>query len=108
VWRALVFPTAVAVMLFSQGGPLHVRGRRSKKKKPARKTSAKPKAIAKAQAHVVSRTDTLARSVVRRTSKTAGRAQRTLVSIVRWPFARGLRLLRLARYGFATRILGRR
>jgi hypothetical protein len=108
VWRALVFPMAVAVMLFSQGGPLHGSGRRSKKKKPTKKTSAKPKEIAKTQAHVVSRTDTLARSVVRRTSKTAGRAQRTLASIVRWPFARGMRLLRLARYGFATRILGRR
>jgi hypothetical protein len=107
VCRAFVFPAALLVMLFSPGGAFHISGKRSKKNAP-KKTSPSAKEIAKGQAHQASRTDKLARSVVRRTSKTADRAQRTAASIVRWPFARVMRLLRLARYGFATRILGRR
>ena len=118
--RGLVFPTAALVMLFSEGGALHVRRGPSKKVKSSKKgktsktvnatqaARATAKEIAKRQARLVSGTDKLARTVVRRTSKTAGRAQRTAIAVVRWPYTRAMRLLRLARYGVATRILGRR
>ncbi len=64
--------------------------------------------IAKSQAQLASDTDKLARTVARRTSKASARARRTAVSVMRWPYTRAMRLLRLARYGVATRILGRR
>jgi hypothetical protein len=118
--RGLVFPTAALVMLFSEGGAPHVRrgpskkvkspkkGKTSKKGNATQAARAAAKGIAKSQARLVSGTDKLARTVVRRSSKTAGRAQRTAIAVVRWPYTRAMRLLRLARYGVATRILGRR
>ena len=45
------------------------------------------------------RRDKLAKTVVKRTSKTAARARKTAGAAIRWPYARAMRLLRLARYG---------
>jgi hypothetical protein len=117
--RILIFPTAVVVRLFSEGGALHVTWRTSKKKKspkkPASKTADATRAvrvrvqhIAKNQARLASRRDKLARNALRRTSKLAGRMNHAAWAGIRWPLVRVRRLLRLARYGVATRILGRR
>jgi hypothetical protein len=114
--RVPAFPTAIVVMLFSEGGALHIRRRRSKrppsKRRPSKKVTKVSKKATSSKtvnpARLVSGTDKIARSVLRQTSKSAGRARRTAVAVVRWPFVRARRLLRLARYGVATRILGRR
>ena len=113
-FRVLAFPIAVLAMLFSAGGVLHVRRRPAKKVKSSKSANvsraarATAREIAKSQAQLASDTDKLARTVARGTSKASARARRTAVSVVRWPYTRAMRLLRLARYGVATRILGRR
>jgi hypothetical protein len=105
VLRVCAFPTAVVVMLFGEGGALHVKRRPSKKARSSKKVKSQ---VAKSQARLASATDKAARSALRQTAKTAGRVPRAAMAIVRWPFVRARRLLRLARYGVATRILGRR
>jgi hypothetical protein len=110
VLRVIALPVAVLVMLFSEGGPL--RARRGSLKKAVPKTTRAvretAKEIAKSQALVTSSADKMAKRVARRTSKSAARARKTATAVLRWPYARFIRLLRLARYGVATRILGRR
>jgi leucyl aminopeptidase (aminopeptidase T) len=76
-----------------------------KTKRAARETA---KDIARSQARMASSANKLAKTTVRQTSRSATRARKTAVAIIRWPYVRFVRLLRLARYGVATRILGRR
>jgi hypothetical protein len=118
VCRAWALPVAVLVRSFGEGGPLQITRPPSKKKaskkKPSKSMEAKraarvtAKEIARRQARLASKTDKLARSMVRRTAKTAGGMNRAALAALRWPVVRARRLLRLARYGVATRILGRR
>jgi hypothetical protein len=118
VCRAWALPVAVLVKSFGEGGPLQITRPPSKKKaskkKPSKTMEAKraarvtAKEIARRQARLASKTDKLARSMVRRTAKTAGGMNRAALAALRWPVVRARRLLRLARYGVATRILGRR
>jgi hypothetical protein len=57
---------------------------------------------------MTSSADKLSRAAVRKTSKSAARTRKTVIAGIRWPYVRFMRLVRLARYGVATRILGRR
>jgi hypothetical protein len=112
--RIGAMPLASLVGLFSEGGAFDTRRRRPKTSKSSKKINATraarvaAKAITKSRARLVSGTDRIARTVVHRMVKAAGGARRTAVAGVRWPLVRARRLLRLARYGLATRILGRR
>jgi len=110
VLRALATPVAVLVLLFSEGGPLRARRGSLKKAYPKSKRAARETAkdIARSQALIASSANKLAKTTMRQTSKTATRARKTAVGAIRWPYVRFMRLLRLARYGVATRILGRR
>jgi hypothetical protein len=110
VRRGLAAPLALVVMLFSEGGPLRARRGTLKKAYPKTKRAARETAkdIARSQARMASSANKLAKTTVRQTSRSATRARKTAVAIIRWPYVRFVRLLRLARYGVATRILGRR
>ena len=110
VLRGLAAPVALVVMLFSEGGPWRARRGTLKKAYPKTKRAARETAkdIARSQARVASSANKLAKTTVRQTSKSATRARKTAVAIIRWPYVRFMRLVRLARYGVATRILGRR
>jgi hypothetical protein len=121
VLRVLATPVALIVMLFSGDSPRRLRRGGLKKaglrqrlrwgklypqtRRAARETA---KEIVKSQALIASGADKLTKTVARRTSKSAARARKTVGAAVRWPYVRFMRLLRLARYGLATRILGRR
>jgi hypothetical protein len=98
------------VTVFGKDSPLRATRRDMKKAYPKTKRAAREtvKEIARSQAAVASGADKLARTMARRTSKTATRARKTASAAIRWPYARAMRLLRMARYGVATRILGRR
>ena len=118
--RVGAIPLAWVVGLFSDEGALRARGslkkarlrqglrrgRPSAELKRAARVTAKE--IAKGQARVASDADKLAKGVARRTTKSAARIRKAASAAVRWPYVRVMRLLRLARYGVATRILGRR
>jgi hypothetical protein len=110
VLRGLATPAALVVMLFSEGGPLRASRGTLKKAYPKTRRAARETAkdIARSQALITSSANKLAKTTVRQTSKTAARARKTAVAAIRWPYVRFMRLLRLARYGVATRILGRR
>jgi hypothetical protein len=110
VLRVFARPVAGLVALFSEGGSLRTRRGVLKKAVPRTKRAAREtaKELARSQARLASGADKVTKNVVRRTSKSAARAHKTAVSVLRWPYARVMRLLRHARYGVATRILGRR
>jgi hypothetical protein len=108
--RVGAIPLAWLVGLFSEGGRLRPKRGRLKKAYPQTKRAAREtvKEIARNQAILASGADKLAKNVARRTTKSAARARKIASAVVRWPYVRLMRLLRLARYGVATRILGRR
>jgi hypothetical protein len=108
--RVGAIPLAWLVGLFSEGGRLRPKRGRLKKAYPQTKRAAREtvKEIARNQAILASGADKLAKNVARRTTKSAARARKMASAVVRWPYVRLMRLLRLARYGVATRILGRR
>jgi hypothetical protein len=105
-------PLAWLVGLFSEGGRFRFRVKPGARKKVLSKTTRAAretaKEIVKSQALLASGADKLAKNMARRSSKSAARIRKTATAIVRWPYVRFVRLLRLARYGVATRILGRR
>ena len=108
--RVCATPLAWVVGLFSDGGRLRVKRRALKKAYPKTRRAARETAkdIVRSQALLASSANKLARTTARQTSKTAARVRKTTIAVVRWPYVRFMRLLRLARYGVATRILGRR
>jgi hypothetical protein len=108
--RGLAIPVALFVKLFGKHSPLRAKRGGIKKAYPKTKRAARETAkdIARSQAVIASRADKLAKTVVKRTSKSAAKARKTAGAALRWPYARAMRLLRQARYGVATRILGRR
>jgi hypothetical protein len=108
--RAIALPVALLVKAFGQDSPLRAKRRGMKKGYPKTTRAAREtaKGIAKGQAALASGADKLTRTMVKRTSKTAVRARKSVGAVMRWPYARAMRLLRQARYGVATRILGRR
>ena len=108
--RGVALPIALLVKLFGKDSPLRAKRSGMKKAYPKTKRAAREtaKELDRSQAAIAASADKLAKTVAKRTSKTAVRARRTAGAVVRWPYARAMRLLRLARYGVATRILGRR
>jgi hypothetical protein len=108
--RLGALPLAWLVGLFSEGGRLRVKKGALKKAYPKTRRAARATAkdMARSQALIASSANKLAKTTVRQTSKTAARARKTAAAAIRWPYVRFMRLLRLARYGLATRILGRR
>jgi hypothetical protein len=108
--RVGAMPLAWLVGLFSEGRRSRARRGRLKKVYPKTTRAAREtaKEIARNQARLASGADKLAKNVARRTTKSAARARKTASAVARWPYVRFMRLLRLARYGVATRLLGRR
>jgi hypothetical protein len=110
--RVCAMPLAWIVGQFSTGRRVRVKGIAKKptrqNTRAARAARETAKEIAKAQARVAASADKLAKNTARRASKSAARGRKTALALLRWPYTRFMRLLRLARYGVATRILGRR
>jgi hypothetical protein len=108
--RLVAAPVAGITLLFSEEGLLRLRRGSMKKAVPRSKKAARvaAKEIARGQERIVSGTRKVAQTTARRASRAVSRAPKLVMGVIRWPYVRVMRLLRLARYGVATRILGRR
>ncbi|HLG55025.1 MAG TPA: hypothetical protein VI485_06815 [Vicinamibacterales bacterium] len=108
--RVAVAPVAVVVRLFSSGDGSSLISRGAiRKAYPRSRRAARVTAkwIAKSPARTASALRTSGRATVRKTAKATSRVRRSAAAVVRWPAVRVMRLVRLARYNVATRLLGR-